>query len=61
MTPARSSALHVVPAAEQPQPSYEYEAQERRRIAAKNWAAIHIAGDRRAPLPFFERVKRIWR
>lgn len=61
MKAARPAKLRVVAAVEEPAPSYAYEAEQRRRIARKDWAAIHVAGDRRAPLPFFERVKRIWR
>lgn len=54
-------ALVLVDQAEQPAPSYAYEAEQRRRIASKNWAAIHIAGDRREPLSLPDRVKRVWR
>jgi hypothetical protein len=53
--------LRVVAPADQPPPSYAYEAEQRRRIAAKNWAAIHVRGDRSQPLPFFDRVLRTWR
>lgn len=40
--------LHIVTEADEP--SYAYEGDERRRIAGKNWAAIHIRGDRSAPV-----------
>lgn len=28
---------------------------------ARDWASVHIAGDRNPPLHWFERVKRTWR
>lgn len=30
-------------------------------IAPRDWAAVHIAADRRAPLMLGERPKRLWR
>lgn len=54
-------ALHVV--AKQPKappPDLSYEARERRHIMARNWNAVHIAADRRAPISLADRIKRAW-
>jgi hypothetical protein len=40
--------LRVV--ADVPPPDLSYEWRDRQRIARKNWAAVHIQGDRRAPV-----------
>jgi hypothetical protein len=32
----------------------------RKEIEARDWARVHVAGDRAKPLPFFERVRRTW-
>jgi len=60
---ARSTAkLRAVPAApKEPAPSLAYEYEERQRMAAKDWAAIHVRGDRSPPLDFFNRIVRSWR
>jgi hypothetical protein len=61
--PRPAARLRAVPAAPtiEPEPSLAYEYEERRRIAAKDWAAIHVRGDRSRPLDFFQRVVRPWR
>lgn len=53
--------LRVVAPADQSAPSTEYEWQHRQRIARKDWAAIHIGGDRSAPLSIIDRIVRPWR
>jgi len=55
--------LHAVPdePVETPAEAYAYEAEQRRRIMARDWARVHIAADRRPALPFFDRIKRTWR
>lgn len=54
--------LHVVaPERHQPQPDTSYEHRERQHISARDWAALHVAADRRSPLGFFDRVRRTWR
>jgi hypothetical protein len=41
-------------------PDTSYEHRERQRIASKDWAAVHVRGDRSAPLDFFLRPSRGW-
>jgi hypothetical protein len=55
--------FRVVGKPPQPAPPTDYEWQERQRIARKDWAAIHVRGDRSAPvdLPGLYRVLRPWR
>lgn len=55
--------LHSVPQppADQPEPSYAYEHEQRQASARRDWAALHIAGDRRPALGFLDRVRRTWR
>lgn len=54
--------LHSVPdePVKEPAPDMSYEHQERRRIAERDWAAVHVASDRRAGLSFLDRVRRTW-
>jgi hypothetical protein len=49
----------VEPAPEPPAPNLDYEWKERQRIKARNWAAVHIAADRRPFLALGETKK--WR
>jgi hypothetical protein len=57
-----TARLAAVPTpVEQPAPDLSYEWQDRQRIAARDWARVHIAGDRAPVLAFLERVKRTWR
>lgn len=37
---------------------YAYEHEERRRIAERDWARVHVAGDRREPLDWVSRPRR---
>lgn len=55
--------LQVVPEfpVEKPAPDVSYEHRERKRIAERDWAAVHIRGDRAAPLNIIDRVTRLWR
>jgi hypothetical protein len=32
----------------------------RAEIAARDWAAVHVTGDKNPPLPWMERVRRTW-
>lgn len=56
-----ATALRLVGAPEDRPPSTDYEWQERQRIGARDWAAIHIAADRRAPIMLPDRIRRLWR
>jgi hypothetical protein len=50
--------LHVVaPAQEQPA---DLTLAMRAEIEARDWAAVHIRGDRNPSLGFFDRVRRTW-
>lgn len=53
------AALRVVGA--EPAPDLSYEARERRYVLSRDWAAVHVAGDRREPVNIPERVRRWWR
>lgn len=33
----------------------------RAEIEARDWAAVHVAGDRRAPVFLADAVRRVWR
>jgi hypothetical protein len=33
----------------------------RRDIEARDWARVHIAGDRAKPVSIADRIKRVWR
>ena len=52
--------LHAVPppAAE---PPVDIQAEHRAYVASRDWAKVHIEGDRNPPLSIGERVKRGWR
>ena len=55
-------ALHAVPTLlPEPAPDMSYEWRDRQRIRAKDWARVHIAADRRAPIYMPDRVRRLWR
>lgn len=41
--------LILAPTREPPPPDTSYEAKERQRIMARDWAAVHISADRRSP------------
>jgi hypothetical protein len=60
MTP-RPFTPRLVPKPAEPDPSTAYEHEERRRIAARNWKAVHIAGDRAPPLCLGEKRRGNWR
>lgn len=51
----------VKPTPAEPQPDTSYEHRERQRIAQRDWAALHVAADRRSPLGFLDRIRRTWR
>lgn len=57
---ARPVPLHVVPKLDQPEPSLDYESEQRRHIASRNWGAVHVAGDRAPPLDLAV-MRRGWR
>lgn len=40
---------------------YAYESEQRAAIARVDWAAVHVRGDRRAPIALFGTTKRGWR
>lgn len=46
---------------EPPAPDLSYEWQERQRVARKDWAAIHVRGDRNPPLAWWPHTRRPWR
>lgn len=50
--------LRVVAPTEEP---IDIAALNRADIRERDWAAVHVAGDRAKPLPMWERVKRTWR
>jgi hypothetical protein len=54
-------ALKLVQPADQPEPDLSYEARERRFIASRNWAAIHVASFRADALEITDRPRRWWR
>ena len=58
-TAAKLRAVPPTPA--EPAPSYAYEYRERARIAARDWAAIHVRGDHSVALTFIQRIVRPWR
>jgi hypothetical protein len=41
-----------------PEDLYAYEHEQRRKIAARDWARVHVAGDRREPLDWVSRPRR---
>lgn len=41
--------LRAVPAVAEPAPDTSYEAEQRRHIMSRNWAAVHVAADKRSP------------
>lgn len=41
--------LHAVPKVAEPAPDLSYEAEQRRRIMSRDWAAVHVLADRRRP------------
>lgn len=53
--------LRIVDRPDQPEPDMTYEHELRRRIAARNWAAVHVRGDRAPPLYLPNRPTRGWR
>jgi hypothetical protein len=61
-----SAKLHMVePGVETvaeppPPPDMSYEHRQRLHIASRDWAAVHVAADRRAPLHLPDQVKRLW-
>jgi hypothetical protein len=54
------TALRAVPKAPADQP-VDITLALRAEIDARDWARVHIAGDRRAPVSLAEHVRRIWR
>lgn len=56
----RASTLRAVETVQQPAPSLDYEWQDRQRIMGRNWSAVHVAADKRSPLPFWNQVRRSW-
>jgi hypothetical protein len=54
-------ALKLVQPADQPEPDLSYESRERRFIASRNWAGVHVAGDRADALEITDRPRRWWR
>lgn len=42
-------------------PSYAYEAEQRRHIMSRDWAAAHVAGDHAQPINLTDRGKWKWR
>jgi hypothetical protein len=58
-----TARLAVVPqsAESQPEPDLSYEYRERQFIASRDWAAVHVAADRRAPISLADGVRRWWR
>lgn len=55
--------LRAVPDAQPvpPAPSYDYEHQERQRIARKDWAAVHVRGDRNPVFDWWPTARSLWR
>jgi hypothetical protein len=56
--------LRAVPDAPKPaaRPDlHDYEHLERQRIAAKDWAKLHVRADRSEPVYLLDRPKRGWR
>jgi hypothetical protein len=51
-------ALHVVKDAPEEAPDTSYEAEQRKRIMSRDWAAVHVSADRRAP---FASITRLFR
>ena len=57
------TALRLIPTAPEPTPQdapKDITAMLRAEIRARNWAAVHIAGDRRQPLFIADAPKRTW-
>lgn len=55
-------ALHCVETRAEPLPSLDYEWRERQHILARDWSRVHVAADKRAPLPMWvQGGKRTWR
>lgn len=55
--------LTIIPKAPPPEgePSYDYEWKQRQFIRSRNYAAVHIAGDRSRPVELMDRVRGWWR
>jgi len=60
MTPRLRSVPKQEEEVREPMPSFDYEWQERRRIAAKRWDRVHIAGDRGAVISWGAATHRRW-
>lgn len=60
-----TARLRSVPAPEPNKPPradlHDYEGQQRAASAAVDWAAVHIAGDRREPFAWASTKRRGWR
>jgi hypothetical protein len=54
----KPSKLRVV--AEADEQSVDITMLNRADIKARDWARCHIEADRRAPMPFYQRVVRTW-
>lgn len=63
MSAARQPRLEIEPGVYRliPTPDLSYEWRDRQRIMRRDWARVHVAADRREPLPFFDRIVRTWR
>jgi hypothetical protein len=55
--------LHSVPETPiaEPAPDMSYEAAQRRHIASRDWAKVHVTADRRALISLADRIKGLWR
>lgn len=53
--------LALVEQADAPEQPTDITGALRRDIEARDWAKVHIAADRRAPVFLPDRVRRIWR
>jgi hypothetical protein len=51
--------LHVVK--QPPEPVKDITLELRAEIMKRDWAAVHVSGDRRSAVCMAERVKRVWR
>jgi len=58
---SRARLRPVPEPADEPAPDLSYEWRDRQRIRERDWAAVHIRGDRGPALPFFQRILRTWR